>query len=244
MSYAEIKNLSFKYSNNNQDTLKNINLSFEKGEIVAILGESGSGKSTLLRILSGFEAPYKGEFKVNNKGIINETNIVPVEKRGIGMVFQDYALFPHMTIEKNIAFGINKLNKKEQKTIISDVLDLVGLEEHRKKYPHELSGGQQQRVALARAMAPSPELILLDEPFSNLDANLQCRIRRELKEILKKANTTAVFVSHDKDDALEIADRVVVMSDGELIQEGKPQDVYDNPKSDYVAQLFGKYCSI
>ncbi len=244
MSYAEIKNLSFKYSNNNQDTLKDINLSFEKGEIVAILGESGSGKSTLLRILSGFEIPYKGEFKVNNKGIINETNIVPVEKRGIGMVFQDYALFPHMTIEKNIAFGINKLQKKEQKTIISNVLDLVGLEEHRKKYPHELSGGQQQRVALARAMAPSPELILLDEPFSNLDANLQCRIRRELKEILKKANTTAVFVSHDKDDALEIADRVVIMNNGRLIQEGKPQEVYDNPDSEYVAHLFGKYCSV
>ncbi len=242
MSYAEIKNLSFKYSNNNEDTLKNINLSFEKGEIVAILGESGSGKSTLLRILSGFEAPYKGEFKVNNKGIINETNIVPVEKRGIGMVFQDYALFPHMTIEKNIAFGINRLHKKEQKTIISNVLDLVGLGEHRKKYPHELSGGQQQRVALARAMAPSPELILLDEPFSNLDANLQCRIRRELKEILKKANTTAVFVSHDKDDALEIADRVVVMNEGELIQEGKPQEVYENPNNNYVAQLFGIYC--
>lgn len=240
MSYAKIKDLSFRYDNNREDTLKDIRLDIEKGQIVAILGESGSGKSTLLRVISGFEKPYRGELKVNGRTLIEDRKGLRVEDRGIGMVFQDYALFPHLSISKNIIFGLGRGGRREKNKILHSMLQLIELEEHRDKYPHELSGGQQQRVALARALAPSPELILLDEPFSNLDANLQSKIRHDLKSILKKSNTTAIFVSHDKDDAMEIADRVVVMYKGEIIQHGTPKEIYSNPVSDYVAHLFGK----
>lgn len=239
MSYAKIKNLSFKYNNEKINTLKNINLNIKKGDIVAILGESGSGKSTLLRIISGFENPHEGEFELNGRVLIGDSKEVKVEKRGIGMVFQDYALFPHLTIAKNIAFGLPKEKKSDKKEVVQKMLDLINLEEHTNKYPHELSGGQQQRVALARALAPAPELILMDEPFSNLDTNLQSKIRQDLKHILKESNSTAIFVSHDKEDALEIADWVVIMRQGEVVQQGLVQDIHNKPESDYVAQLFG-----
>ncbi len=238
MNYIDLKNLFFKYRNSVEDILKNINFTANKGEITAIIGESGSGKSTLLRILAGLEIPQAGELKVNNKIFIDDENFIPVEKRGIGMVFQDYALFPHLSVEKNVLFGLNKLEKKSAEKRTHEVLDLVSMKEFIKRYPHELSGGQQQRIALARALAPNPEIILLDEPFSNLDANLQGKIRNELKAILKTSGETAIFVSHDKDD-LEIADRVVILDRGEVIQTGTPAEIFRNPKNEYVRHILG-----
>ena len=239
MAYLELKNLNFAYKKN-ENILKNIDISVEKGDILAVLGESGSGKSTLLRIISGFENSSDGSLYIDDKKIFENSCTIPVEKRGIGFVFQDYALFPHLSVEENIKFGISHLSKKEQQQRLSELLITVELSEHSKKYPHELSGGQQQRVALARALAPRPKLILFDEPFSNLDANLQGKIRTELKEILQRTETTALFVSHNKEDALHIADKAIVLYKGDIVQEGIPQEIYDNPATDYVAHLFGK----
>lgn len=239
MAYLELKNLYFSYEKS-ENVLKNINININKGEILAVLGESGSGKSTLLRLISGFETSQSGSLSIDNVKLFEGLHKTPVEKRGIGFVFQDYALFPHLTVEENVKFGINKKNKKEQNTRVSDLLQLVELEAFSKKYPHELSGGQQQRIALARALAPNPKVILFDEPFSNLDANLQGKIRAELKKILNKTQTTALFVSHNKEDALHIADKAIVLYKGEILQEGLPQEIYDSPCNPYVAHLFGK----
>ncbi|MBZ4663638.1 MAG: transporter ATP-binding protein [Caloramator sp.] len=207
--YVVIKNLSFKYKNAKDYQIKNFNLEIEKGDIVALLGPSGSGKSTILRLISGLEIPNGGEIIVNNNTLNKKDIFVEPEKRGIGMVFQDYALFPHMTVEKNVLFGVGNVNKNERQRILDEVLELVDMKEYKKRYPHELSGGQQQRIAIARALAPKPSLLLLDEPFSNLDADLRKKIRNEIKEILKKSNTTSIFVTHDIEDAKDVADRIV-----------------------------------
>ncbi|MCM8710248.1 ABC transporter ATP-binding protein [Clostridium sp. SYSU_GA19001] len=206
--YFVIKNLSFKYKNAKDYQIKNFNLEIEKGEIVALLGPSGSGKSTILRLISGLEVPSMGEIIVENSTLYNKDIFIEPEKRGIGMVFQDYALFPHMTVEKNVLFGVGNVDKKEKQRILDEVLELVDMKDFKKRYPHELSGGQQQRVAIARALAPKPSLILLDEPFSNLDANLRKKIRNEIKDILKKSHTTSIFVTHDIEDAKDVADRI------------------------------------
>lgn len=223
--YLELNDISFKYDNNSEYTLHNINLKIKRGDIVAVLGESGSGKSTLLRVILGFETPQYGTMLLDNNTIIDESNFIAVEKRGIGMVFQDYALFPHMDISKNIEFGLNGLSKKEKKHEVSEMLKLIKLQEFGNRYPHEISGGQQQRVALARAIAPNPKLILLDEPFSNLDANLQSEIRDDVKKIIKSSNSTSIFVTHDKEDALSIADQVIIMENGKIVDIGIPKDI-------------------
>ncbi len=171
ISNISLKNVSFSYDGK-REVLKDISLSINKGEYVAIVGESGSGKSTILRIIAGLEESYKGEIKIGGKIVFSDNNFVEPEKRGVGMVFQDYALFPHMTVKKNIQFGLKGKNKEEKEKIAMDMLKLVNLVEHKDKYPYELSGGQQQRVAIARAIAPKPSVLLLDEPFSNLDADL------------------------------------------------------------------------
>lgn len=221
----KINNLYFRYKNSKEDTIDNFNIDIKKGEIVAILGESGSGKSTMLRIIAGLENAYKGKITIGEKVVYSKNEFIEPEKRGIGMVFQDYALFPHMTIAKNIMFGLKNMDKKQKEKRMLEMLDLVNLHEHKNKYPHELSGGQQQRIAIARALAPSPSILLLDEPFSNLDANLQNKIRTELKEILVKANTTSIFVTHDKEDAKALSDKVVILEKGKIIKLGKVEDV-------------------
>ncbi|MGL5352520.1 MAG: ABC transporter ATP-binding protein [Clostridium sp.] len=221
----KINNLHFKYKNSKEDNINDFNIEIEKGEILAILGQSGSGKSTMLRIIAGLENPYKGKITVGDNIVFSENEFIEPEKRGIGMVFQDYALFPHMTIAKNIMFGLKNMDKKHKEKRMLEMLDLVNLHEHKNKYPHELSGGQQQRIAIARALAPSPAILLLDEPFSNLDANLKDKIRTELKEILLKANTTSIFVTHDKDDAKILADKVVVLEHGKIIKLGNVNEV-------------------
>ena len=223
--FISIDNLSFKYPGAKENVLEELDMEIEKGEVLAILGESGSGKSTILRLLAGLEEPECGIIRANGEILVSDRVFVEPEKRGMGMVFQDYALFPHMTVEQNVVFGMGKMPRSEKRSRLGELLHMVRMKGYEKRYPHELSGGQQQRVALARAMAPSPRLMLLDEPFSSLDANLQSSIRADVKEILSNSGITSVFVTHDKQDALSIADRVIVVEKGRVIRDGKPHEV-------------------
>ncbi len=216
--FIEVKNIYFKYKNSKKDTIIDFNMELLKGEILAIIGESGSGKSTMLRIIAGLEEAYKGSMLIGDENIFSDKIFIEPENRGVGMVFQDYALFPHMTVKKNIQYGLKKKNKVEKEKIAMEMLQLVNLLEHKDKYPYELSGGQQQRVAIARAIAPKPSVLLLDEPFSNLDANLRERIRDEIKVILKKAGITSIFVTHDIEDARVLANKIIVLKDGVIVE--------------------------
>ena len=225
--FVSIENLSFSYANTKATALDNFSLEIEKGEVISILGRSGSGKSTVLRLLAGLEKPASGKITIQDQVLVDDRNFVQPEKRGIGMVFQDYALFPHLTVAENILFGLFRLKKAAKQKRLQEVLELVELEGFAKRYPHQLSGGQQQRVAIARALAPNPHLLLLDEPFSNLDAELQEKIRKELRDILKKANITSIFVTHDEKDAHILADRIVKIRNGRTDFIGRPCDLLD-----------------
>lgn len=211
MTFIEIEQLSFSFPGTKEPVIQDFSLSINQGEVVGILGASGSGKTTLLRIISGLEVPKSGKIKIAGKYVVGENTLVQPEHREVGMVFQDYVLFPHMTVRDNILFGLFKLTKKDRLARLKEVLELVKLEKYEKRYPHELSGGQQQRVALARALAPKPKLLLLDEPFSNLDAELKETIREELRMILKKANMTCILVTHDHNDVEAICDRIIMI---------------------------------
>ena len=217
--------------------------SLQKGETLALLGESGSGKTTLLRMIAGLEKPTKGSIILQNKLVFNNTDSIFVkpEKRNVGLFFQHYALFPHLTVFENIAYGLNKkYNKSKKKNRVNEMLALVELPSYEKRFPHELSGGQQQRIALARALAPNPELLLLDEPFSNLDEQLKGEVRQQIKAILEKTQTTTILVTHDLQDALSLADKLAVMRNGKIEQLDSPQKLYQNPSTEYVATLFGE----
>lgn len=222
--FIEIRNLTFKYRNSQQNTLKDVSFNVQKGEILSILGESGGGKSTILRLIAGLETPLSGSIIVDNKIMFDSNTFVIPEKRGVGMVFQDYALFPHMKVDENIKFGLTNLNKKEKDDRVLEMLKLVNLQDFSSRYPHELSGGQQQRVAIARALAPKPSVLLLDEPFSNLDTDLKSKIREELKSILNQADITSIFVTHDREDVKSIADKVVILKEGEILKSGKLEE--------------------
>lgn len=224
--YIEISALNFKYKNAKDWVINDFHFSIDQGEVISIFGQSGSGKSTVLRIIAGLELPESGSIKIGDKIMVDDKSFVLPEKRQIGMVFQDYALFPHLTVEGNIKFGLKNMTKREKDNRINEVLELVNLKEFKRRYPYELSGGQQQRVALARALAPKPSLLLLDEPFSNLDADLQAKIREELKLILKQTGITSIFVTHDREDSLAIADRVVILDQGKFLKAGKPEEVF------------------
>jgi iron(III) transport system ATP-binding protein len=208
----KISELTFAYHKKEEKIIKDFNLEIKKGEIAALVGASGSGKSTVLRLIAGLEIPESGEIFIAGKKAAADNIFLPPEKREVGMVFQDYALFPHLSVEKNIAFGIDFLNKSEKNARVSELLKLVNLEGFEKRYPHQLSGGQQQRIALARTLAPGPELLLLDEPFSNLDAELKDRIRGELNEIINEIGITTILVSHDREDAEFMQAREILMS--------------------------------
>lgn len=211
MSIVEIQGLTFSFSRKEDPVINDFSFSIEKGEIVGILGPSGSGKSTLLRLISGLEMPKKGTITIAGTTVISEDLFIQPENRGVGMVFQDYALFPHMTVKDNILFGLSRLPRKQRKSRLDEMLELVQMESFGERYPHELSGGQQQRIALARALAPKPNVLLMDEPFSNLDANLKESIREELKAILKKADMTCIMVTHDRNDVEAICDYSIVL---------------------------------
>lgn len=203
----KLENISFSYEKGKK-VLDDICLSVEKGEVIAILGSSGSGKSTLLHILCGLEAPSEGKIFLNGEDISK----TPCDKRNIGLIFQDYALFPHLTVEKNVAFSL--ASRKDP--IVDEMLTLVKMQDYKKRYPYELSGGEKQRVAIARSLAAKPDLLLLDEPFSNLDADLRKQVRGEIKAILQSAGTTALIVTHDIDDAYDLADRILFLKQGRI----------------------------
>ncbi len=213
-----------------------VDLTVEQGAICALLGPSGCGKTTMLRLIAGFERPDAGTVSVGGAAVAGPSVFVAPERRRIGMVFQDYALFPHLDVHDNVGYA---LGGSADPARIREVLELVGLEGLERRRPHELSGGEQQRVALARALAPTPQVILLDEPFSNLDASLRVRVRQEMRAILVAAGVTALFVTHDQEEALSLADRVAVMRDGRIRQEGTPEEVYGRPTSHWVAGFLG-----
>lgn len=202
-----LKNISFSYDEK-KEILDDVSFDVQKGEIVAILGSSGSGKSTLLHIICGLEFPKKGSVFLNEADITK----LECEKRNIGLVFQDYALFPHLNVEKNVGFSL----KNHRSEIVDEMLELVNMSAYKKRYPYELSGGEQQRIAIARSLAAKPEVLLLDEPFSNLDADLKKQVRSEMKSILKKSDTTVVLVTHDVEDAHDLASKIIYLKDGKI----------------------------
>ncbi|USR89820.1 ABC transporter ATP-binding protein [Phormidium yuhuli AB48] len=216
-----------------------VNLSLPKGQILSLLGPSGCGKTTLLRLIAGFERPNDGQIILENRAIAGRGRWIPPEKRNLGMVFQEYALFPHLTVADNIAFGLKKRQLKggEIKQRVAEALSLVELDGLQNRYPHQLSGGQRQRVALARALAPRPVLMLLDEPLSNLDVRVRLYLRHEIRAILKKTGMTAVFVTHDCEEAMSISDVVGVMRQGRLEQMDSPEAIYREPASRFVAEF-------
>ncbi len=214
-------------------------LSFEarQGELVALLGPSGCGKTTTLRMIAGLDTQDSGCIAIAGTVVADGATFVPPERRRVGMVFQDYALFPHMSVGRNVSYGLPRGKASARR--VDDVLDLVGLRQMRDRAPSELSGGQQQRVALARALAPAPDLVMLDEPFSNLDQKLRVSVRRDVREILAEAGTTAILVTHDQEEALSLADRIVVMNQGRVEQVGAPEELYHRPATRFVAEFIG-----
>ena len=230
----------------NFTALKNINLELLEKEFIAILGPSGCGKTTLLKLLAGFMRPSSGQIILDGQLIASENKLIPPEKRNISMVFQSHALWPHMTVEEHIYFPLKHhyfgkiQNKIEQAAAVTEVLEMVGLEKLRHRFPSELSGGQRQRVSLARAIAPKPSLLLMDEPLSALDAELRMDMRKEIQRIHHQLGTTIVFVTHDQGEALAMADRIVVMNNGEIEQVDTPENLYTRPKSIFVSTFVGK----
>ena len=214
-------------------------LSFEaaQGEFVALLGPSGCGKTTTLRMIAGLESQDSGVITIAGTTVADGVVYMPAERRRVGMVFQDYALFPHMSVGKNVGYGLGRSKTTSKR--VEEVLRMVGLLAQENRAPSQLSGGQQQRVALARALAPAPDLVLLDEPFSNLDLKLRVQVRREVRSILAEAGTTAILVTHDQEEALSLADRIVVMNRGRLEQVGSPEELYHRPSSRFVADFIG-----
>ena len=217
--------------------LENISFDVAEGEVLVLLGASGSGKTTILRIIAGLEMPYTGKVILHGKDVTE----LPARERGVGVIFQSYALFPKMTVEKNVGYGlrIRKRKRKEIKETVNELLSLVQLEEHRKKYPSQLSGGQQQRVAIARTLAYKPEVLLFDEPFGALDTQTRVHLRREIRTLLKKVNVPAIFITHDQEEALELGDRVAVLNVGHIEQIGTPFEIYNHPATEYVATFLG-----
>ncbi len=235
----ELSGVSKKYPGQSEAAVRDVSFFVPAGQIVAILGPSGCGKTTALRLIAGFERPDDGDIILGGERVTG-AHWVPPESRGVGMVFQDYALFPHKTVTENVAFGLRRLPRNEQAARVREVLGQVRLTGFEERYPHQLSGGQQQRVALSRALAPRPAILLLDEPFSNLDAHLRTQVRDDLVGILRKSGQTSIIVSHDERDALAVADRIIVMNRGRIEQLGTPREIYQFPATEYVARFVGQ----
>lgn len=238
--YVELKDINKNYGDFKAS--KNVNIGIEKGRLVALLGPSGSGKTTILRMIAGLETPDSGDIFIDGKRV----NDIPGSKRGIGFVFQSYALFRYMTVYDNIAFGLelNHMPKKEIKARVMELIELIGLKGMEKRYPNQLSGGQRQRVAFARALAPNPTLLLLDEPFAAIDAKVRKELRSWLKEMIHKVGITSIFVTHDQDEAVEVADDIIVTNKGRVEQMGSPVEIYKNPKTPFVATFIGESAKV
>lgn len=234
--YVELKNINknfggFKASNH-------VSFSIEQGKLIGLLGPSGSGKTTILRMIAGLETPDSGDIYIDGVRV----NDIPAGKRGIGFVFQNYALFRYMTVFDNVAFGleVQKKNKKETKARVLELIKLIGLEGMEHRYPSQLSGGQRQRVAFARALAPNPHLLLLDEPFAAIDAKVRQELRCWLKDMINKVGVTSIFVTHDQEEAIEVADEIIITNRGQVEQKGSPLAIYKNPETPFVAQFIGQ----
>ncbi|HUF93999.1 MAG TPA: ABC transporter ATP-binding protein [Candidatus Limnocylindria bacterium] len=235
-----LQGVSKRFAADRPPAVDGLSFTLERGHILALLGPSGCGKTTTLRLIAGFEALDEGRVSIAGAVIASAGGIgVPPEARGVGVVFQDYALFPHLSVEDNVGFGLRRRPRGERAIRVRQILDLVGLTDFARRFPHELSGGQQQRVAAARALAPAPALLLLDEPFSNLDADLRAQMRDEVEKILRATNTTAIFVTHDQEEAFTIADEVGVLNRGRLEQLGPPETIYHHPATPFVAEFVG-----
>ncbi|MBE7637682.1 ATP-binding cassette domain-containing protein [Sneathiella sp. P13V-1] len=225
---------------NSEDFVVKIDrLDLASGDIVCLLGPSGCGKSTTLRLAAGLEMPDAGQIKIGDRQVAGGSSFVPAEDRNVGLVFQDYALFPHLNVLDNVMFGLRSGDRTEKENAAVAILRQLGLADYVAKFPHELSGGEQQRVALARAMAPNPSVILMDEPFSGLDTVLRNHVRDETLRILKSQNTTTLLVTHDPEEAMRMADQIILMKDGEVVQQGTPAELYSQPKNEFVASFLG-----
>ena len=237
--FLDISHLVVHYAGRSRPAVNGVSLGLVAGEIGVLIGPSGCGKTTLLRAVAGLERVQRGSILLDRETVSSDKVHIPAELRRIGMVFQDYALFPHLDVAHNVAFGLTNLKHPERRQRVEEVLDLVGLGSVFKRYPHELSGGQQQRVALARALAPRPRLLLLDEPFSNLDVDLRERLAHEVRGILKQAGATALFVTHDQLEAFAIGDRIGVIHEGQLHQWADAYELYHRPATRFVADFIG-----
>ena len=233
MKSLQIKNLKVCYQQ--QPVLKDLSLQINNDDILCLLGASGCGKTTLLKAIAGLVPLTEGQIILNQRDL----STIAVEKRKIGMIFQDYALFPHLTVAQNIAFGLGQASKSEQSAVVAEMAELVQLSAYLSRYPHELSGGQQQRVAIARSLACKPDLLLLDEPFSNIDSQVRYQLIEEIKTILKSQKVAAVFVTHSKEEAFVFADKLALMEQGKIVQFGNPVELYQQPHSRFVADFLG-----
>ena len=234
--YVELKNINKNFGD--YKASDNVNFGVEKGKLIGLLGPSGSGKTTILRMIAGLETPDSGDIIIDGVRV----NDLAVSKRGIGFVFQNYALFRYMTVYDNIAFGlrVQKADKKKIDERVRELIKLIGLEGLEKRYPSQLSGGQRQRVAFARALAPNPQLLLLDEPFAAIDAKVRKELRSWLREMIEKLGVTSIFVTHDQDEAIEVADEIIITNKGRIEQTGTPIEIYHNPKTAFTASFFGE----
>ena len=237
--YLEVNSVSFAYADGTK-VCHDLSFAVEKGEIGCLLGPSGCGKTTVLRLIAGFERPSQGEIRIREKLLADTKMSTPPEQRRIGLVFQDYALFPHLTVARNVAFGLRHLSTSEAMVQTREMLSLVRLAGESEKYPHEISGGQRQRVALARALAPKPDLLLLDEPFSNLDIELREKLGLEVRALLRQLSTPALLVTHDQLEAFSIADKIGVMHEGKILQWDTAYNLYHRPATRFVADFVGQ----
>ncbi|WP_300496691.1 ABC transporter ATP-binding protein [uncultured Methylophaga sp.] len=237
-SQLQVNNISIGYAG--RPVVEGVSFQLKDGEIACLLGPSGCGKTSVLRAIAGFEPVMQGNIVLHGKTVSSADFFLPPEKRRIGMVFQDFALFPHLTVAKNIGFGLQKLPRKQRQQRVDELLELVELVDSKDQYPHQLSGGQQQRVALARAMAPRPDILLLDEPFSSMDSDLREQLARDVRDLLRRDGVTAIMVTHDQHEAFAMADQIGVLGQGKLLQWGNGYDLYHRPASRFVADFIGQ----
>lgn len=235
----QFKAISKQYARAELPAVSDIHLQVNAGETLALIGESGGGKSTLLRLASGLEIPDSGQVLLGDRVVASESVWTPPEKRNVGLVFQDGALFPHLNVSQNLAYGLKHLSKAKQKQTVATYLERVGLNGKEKRFPHELSGGERQRLSVARALAPEPGIILLDEPFGSLDPALRRSLRDEIHGLLRSAKATVILVTHDPEDALTVADKIAIIRKGRIEQFGTPAEVYHSPQNAYCAHIFG-----